>query len=192
MACRTSPASAAGATAGAPAGAARGSGSPPPGAPSGPFTWCPAPRCCRSTHYNRLQSLPPPAVPVASALELIRGTPAPPARPAAPPIQAVPTVPIAPSRSPGAPITPCPFTFGPWQPRPAPLHPREAACLVHHHGRPVAWWRREWVPPLPLPNYSPPITLEPFAQDALYSLAGEVIAVSLCPQSLLEHLAASL
>jgi hypothetical protein len=62
---------------------------------------------------------------------------------------------------------------------------------VRRNGLPFAWWRQEWVPPMPLPTYSPPITLEAFAQDALYTVSGELIAVSVDPQSLMNHLAAS-
>ncbi len=135
---------------------------------------------------------------VPSVLDLIRGpgsTAAP--QPAPPPtvpqaIRQHPVPPIAPYRCSTEPPGPCPFAFGPWQPHPSPSHPCEAACLVSRHGQPLAWWRREWVPPQYLPTYSPPITLEGYAQDALYTPSGELIAVSVDPQSLLEHLASSL
>jgi hypothetical protein len=115
-----------------------------------------------------------PAVP--SALELLRGVTQPPPAPPAPQQAAAP---------------PSPFTYDDWQPNPTPSHPREAVRLVRRNGQPFAWWRQEWVPPMPLPTYSPPITLEGFAQDALYTVSGELIAVSVDPQSLMNHLAAS-
>ena len=111
-----------------------------------------------------------------SALELLRGVTQPPPAPPAPQQAAAP---------------PSPFTYDDWQPNPAPSHPREAVRLVRRNGAPFAWWRQEWVPPMPLPTYSPPITLEGFAQDALYTVSGELIAVSIDPQSLMNHLAAS-
>jgi hypothetical protein len=134
---------------------------------------------------------------VPSVLDLIRGGSTAAPQPAAPPtgpqvIRQHPVPPIAPYRCSTEPPGPCPFEFSPWQPHPAPSHPREAACLVSRHGQPLAWWRREWVPPQRLPTYSPPITLEGYAQDALYTPSGELIAVSVDPQSLLEHLASSL
>jgi hypothetical protein len=169
---------------------------PPPGStpcPRGPGPAADAAAGLTTTGYTcRTNSR---AVP--SVLDLIRGgstaAPQPAASPTGPQaIRQHPVPPIAPYRCSTEPPGACPFAFSPWQPHPAPSHPREAACLVSRHGQPLAWWRREWVPPQHLPTYSPPITLEGYAQDALYTASGELIAVSVDPQSLLEHLASSL
>ena len=56
-------------------------------------------------------------------------------------------------------------------------------------GAVVAWWRREWVPPLPIPTYDPPITLEPYQRNAIYAPDGHELAASCCPQTALQRLA---
>jgi hypothetical protein len=169
---------------------------PPPGStpcPRGPGPAADAAAGLTTTGYT----CPTNSRAVPSVLDLIRGGSTAAPQPAAPPtapqaIRQHPVPPIAPYRCSTEPPGACPFEFSPWQPHPAPSHPREAACLVSRHGQPLAWWRREWVPPQYLPTYSPPITLEGYAQDALYTASGELIAVSVDPQSLLEHLAFSL
>lgn len=60
------------------------------------------------------------------------------------------------------------------------------------HGFVVAWWRREWVPPLPIPDYDPPITLEPYQRNAIYLPDGSEVESSCFPQTALERLAARL
>jgi len=53
----------------------------------------------------------------------------------------------------------------------------------------VAWWRREWVPPLPIPTYDPPITLEPYQRHAVYLPDGREAAASCCAQTALQRFA---
>jgi hypothetical protein len=91
----------------------------------------------------------------------------------------------------GATLRPCPFTFGDWLPRTDPqAHPGEAQRAVFRNGVLVAWWRRVWVPPLPIPTYDPPITLEPYQRHAIYLPDGSEVESSCCPQTALERLAA--
>ena len=105
----------------------------------------------------------------------------------------VPTPAPSPAAPAAAPPRPCPFTFGDWLPRTDPqAQPGEAQRAVLLGGFVVAWWRREWVPPLPVPTYDPPITLEPYQHNAIYSLDGQQVEVSCCPQTALERLAARL
>jgi hypothetical protein len=44
----------------------------------------------------------------------------------------------------------------------------------------------------PVPTYDPPITLEPYQRNAIYSLDGHQVEVSCFPQTALERLAARL
>ena len=105
----------------------------------------------------------------------------------------VPTPAPSPAAAPGAPLRPCPFTFGDWLPRTDPqAQPGEAQRAVLLHGFLVAWWRREWVPPLPVPTYDPPITLEPYQRNAIYLPDGSEVESSCFPQTALERLAARL
>ena len=105
----------------------------------------------------------------------------------------VPTPAPSPAAPAAAPPRPCPFTFGDWLPRTDPqAQPGEAQRAVLLGGFVVAWWRREWVPPLPVPTYDPPITLEPYQHNAIYSLDGQQVEASCCPQTALERLAARL
>ncbi len=93
----------------------------------------------------------------------------------------------------GAHTRPCPFTFGDWLPRTDPqAQPGEAQRAVLLGGAVVAWWRREWVPPLPIPSYSPAITLEPYQRNAIYLPDGSEVESSCCPQTALQRLAARL
>jgi len=88
---------------------------------------------------------------------------------------------------------PCPFAFGDWLPRTDPeAQPGEAQRAVLLGGAVVAWWRREWVPPLPIPTYTPPITLEPFQRHAVYLPDGREVEASCSAQTALERLAARL
>ena len=88
---------------------------------------------------------------------------------------------------------PCPFTFGDWLPRTDPqAYPGEAQRAVILAGNVVAWWRREWVPPLPIPDYNPPITLEPFQEHSIYLPDGNQAARSCCQQTALQRLAVRL
>ena len=88
---------------------------------------------------------------------------------------------------------PCPFTFGDWLPRTDPqAYPGEAQRAVILAGNVVAWWRREWVPHLPIPDYNPPITLEPFQEHAIYLPDGSHAARSCCQQTALQLLAVRL
>jgi hypothetical protein len=105
----------------------------------------------------------------------------------------VPTPTPSPAAPAAAPLRPCPFTFGDWLPRTDPqAHPGEAQRAVLLSGAVVAWWRREWVPPLPIPSYSPPLTLEPYQRNALYLPDGSEVESSCCPQTALQRLAARL
>lgn len=88
---------------------------------------------------------------------------------------------------------PCPFTFGDWLPRTDPqAHPGEAQRAVMLAGSVVAWWRREWEPALPLPNYNPPITLEAFPCHAIYLPDVSQVERSCCQQTALHRLAVRL
>ena len=103
----------------------------------------------------------------------------------------VPTPAPSPAAPAAAPLRPCPFTFGDWLPRTDPqAHPGEAQRAVFRAGVLVAWWRREWVPPLPIPSYSPPITLEPYQRNAIYLPDGSEVESSCCHQTALQRLAA--
>jgi hypothetical protein len=105
----------------------------------------------------------------------------------------VPTPAPSPAAPAAAPLQPCPFTFGDWLPRTDPqAHPGEAQRAVLLGGAVVAWWRREWVPPLPIPSYSPPLTLEPYQRNAIYLPDGSEAESSCCPQTALQRLAARL
>ena len=105
----------------------------------------------------------------------------------------VPTPAPSPAVAAAAPLRPCPFTFGDWLPRTDPqAQPGEAQRAVLLHGFLVAWWRREWVPPLPVPTYDPPITLEPYQRNAIYLPDGSEVESSCFPQTALERLAARL
>lgn len=109
---------------------------------------------------------------------------------AASPVPAPVPSPAAPA---AAPLRPCPFTFGGWLPRTDPqAQPGEAQRAVLLGGAVVAWWRREWVPPLPIPTYDPPITLEPYQRNAIYLPDGSEVESSCFPQTALERLAARL
>jgi hypothetical protein len=95
-----------------------------------------------------------------------------------------------PAAAPAAPLRPCPFTFGDWLPRTDPqAQPGEAQRAVLLHGAVVAWWRREWVPPLPISGYNPPLTLEPYHRNAIYLPDGSEVESSCFPQTALERLA---
>ena len=105
----------------------------------------------------------------------------------------VPTPVPSPPAAAAAALRPCPFTFGDWLPRTDPqAQPGEAQRAVFRDGVLVAWWRREWVPPLPIPTYDPPITLEPYQRNAIYSPDGSELESSCCPQTALQRLAARL
>lgn len=104
-----------------------------------------------------------------------------------------PTPAPSPSAAPAAPLPPCPFAFGDWLPRTDPqAQPGEAQRAVLLGGAVVAWWRREWVPPLPIPSYNPPITLEPYQRNAIYLPDGREVESSCFPQTALQRLAARL
>ena len=59
-------------------------------------------------------------------------------------------------------------------------------------GNVVAWWRREWEPAVTLPDYNPPITLEPFPCHAIYLPDGSQAERSCCQQTALQRLAVRL
>ena len=101
----------------------------------------------------------------------------------------VPTPAPSPAAAPAVPLRPCPFTFGDWLPRTDPqAQPGEAQRAILLHGVVVAWWRREWVPPLPIPTYDPPLTLEPYQRNAIYLPNGSEVESSCCPQTALQRL----
>jgi len=101
--------------------------------------------------------------------------------------------PLGPSAGAIAPPRSCPFAFGDWLPRTdSQAQPGEAQRAVMLGGLLVAWWRREWVPPLPIPTYDPPITLEPYQRNAIYLPDGREVEASCCPQTVLERFAARL
>ncbi len=110
--------------------------------------------------------------------------------PSSPPSVLTPQVP--PATAPQPLQAPCPFTFGPWQPHTRGAHPDEAIRPVFHRGQLVAWWAREWVPPMPLPHHSPPITLDGFPQHSLYRPDGVLFSTMCDSQPLLETFAAEI
>ena len=95
-----------------------------------------------------------------------------------------------PAAASAAPLRPCPFTFGEWLPRNDPqAQPGEAQRAILLHGFVVAWWRREWVPPVAIPTYSPPITLEPYYENSIVLPDGSKVEASPWPQTALEFFA---
>jgi hypothetical protein len=111
----------------------------------------------------------------------------------APMPQPVPTAIPSPIAATAPPVAPCPFTFGPWLPRTdSGAHPGEAQRAVLRDGHVVAWWRREWVPPAHLPDYNPPITLEPYGRNVICLPDGSEAESSCCPQTALQRFAARL
>lgn len=105
--------------------------------------------------------------------------------------QPVPTPAQQPAAASGAPLCLCPFTFGEWLLRTDPqAHPGEAQRAVLHNGVVVAWWRREWVTPLPLDGDPCEAIGAPFAAHACYDPSGRVMmASSIHAQVMLEGLA---
>ena len=102
----------------------------------------------------------------------------------------VPTPAPSPAAPPGAPLRPCPFTFGNWLPRTDPqAHPGEAQRAVFRNGVLVAWWRRVWVSAVPIPTYSPPITLEPYYENSIVLPDGSEVEASPWSQTALEFFA---
>ena len=109
---------------------------------------------------------------------------------AASPPHPVPTPAQPPSAATAAHTAACPFAFGPWLPRTDPqAHPGEAQRAVLRDGAVVAWWRREWVTPLPLDGDPPDLLGEPFAAHACYDPSGRPLVSSLHSQAMLEQLA---
>jgi len=142
-----------------------------------------------------------------NVLQQIRASVAQEALSAPPPVPSIAPSPVGPAGAPRGPSAgaiapmgpsaghprPCPFAFGDWLPRADPeAQPGEAQRAVLLGGAVVAWWRREWVPPLPIPTYDPPITLEPYQRNAIYLPDGREVEASCCPQTVLERFAARL